>query len=78
MTVLKINYSQILIKSYFIADLSSWLKIYGYDVNNMLGSSYTRNMVYQPQAVVTSPQLAPDFGVMSGLQCIVDKVLLNL
>lgn len=55
-------------------DLSSWLKIYGYDVKNMLGSSYTHHMVYQPQAVVTSPQLAPDFGVMSGLQCIVDKV----
>ncbi|XP_046665298.1 teneurin-m isoform X3 [Homalodisca vitripennis] len=58
----------------YMTDLSSWLKIYGYDVKHMLGSSYTRNMVYQPQAVVTSQQLAPDFGVMSGLQCIVDKV----
>lgn len=57
-----------------ISDLSSWLKIYGYDVNLMLGSSYTRRMVYQPQAIVLSPQLAPDFGVMSGLQCIVNKV----
>lgn len=34
-------------------------------------------MVYQPQATVTSPQLSPDLGVMSGLQCIVDKVNLK-
>lgn len=40
----------------------------------MLGSSYTSRMVYQPRAIVTSPQLSPDFGVMSGLQCIVDKM----
>uniref|UniRef100_A0A1B6CCY7 Tenascin-like protein n=1 Tax=Clastoptera arizonana TaxID=38151 RepID=A0A1B6CCY7_9HEMI len=58
----------------YMTDLSSWLKIYGYDVKSMLGSSYTRRMVYQPQASVLSAQLAPDFRVMSGLQCIVDKV----
>nr|CAD7401782.1 unnamed protein product [Timema cristinae] len=55
----------------------SWLRLYGYDIDNMLGSSYTARMVYQPQARVTSPQLSPDFGVMSGLQCIVDKVNKN-
>ncbi|PNF20246.1 Teneurin-m [Cryptotermes secundus] len=58
----------------YMTDLPSWLKLYGYDVDSMLGSSYTSRMVYQPQAIVTSPQLSPDFGVMSGLQCIVDKM----
>ncbi|XP_021940923.1 teneurin-m isoform X3 [Zootermopsis nevadensis] len=58
----------------YMTDLPSWLKLYGYDVSSMLGSSYTSHMVYQPQATVTSPQLSPDFGVMSGLQCIVDKM----
>uniref|UniRef100_A0A146KU89 Tenascin-like protein n=4 Tax=Lygus hesperus TaxID=30085 RepID=A0A146KU89_LYGHE len=58
----------------YMTDLSSWLKLYGYDVENILGSAYTKKIVYQPAAKVTSPQLAPDFGVMSGLQCIIDKV----
>nr|XP_012218677.1 PREDICTED: teneurin-m isoform X5 [Linepithema humile] len=58
----------------YMTDLTSWLKLYGYDISTMLGSEYTKEMVYQPNAVVTSPQLTPDFGVMSGLQCIVDHV----
>nr|CAD7592846.1 unnamed protein product [Timema genevievae] len=61
----------------YMTDLPSWLRLYGYDIDNMLVSSYTARMVYQPQARVTSPQLSPDFGVMSGLQCIVDKVNKN-
>ncbi|XP_073990849.1 teneurin transmembrane protein Ten-m isoform X6 [Rhodnius prolixus] len=58
----------------YMTDLGSWLKLYGYDMDNILGSSYTRRMVYQPMAKVASPQLSPDFGVMSGLQCIIEKV----
>ncbi|XP_044730762.1 teneurin-m isoform X2 [Chrysoperla carnea] len=58
----------------YMTDLNSWLQLYGYDLTKMLGSQYTANMIYHPQATVTSPQLAPDFGVMSGLQCIIDKV----
>ncbi|KAK7861848.1 hypothetical protein R5R35_013485 [Gryllus longicercus] len=58
----------------YMTDLPSWLKLYGYDIDDMLGSAYTSSMVYQPHAVITSKQLSPDFGVMSGLQCIVDKV----
>lgn len=64
-----------MINLYSIIDLSSWLKLYGYDIKNILGSVYTKEMVYQPTAKVTSPQLAPDFGVMSGLQCIIEKVI---
>lgn len=55
-------------------DLNSWLKLYGYDIGNMIGSSYTRNQLHQPSAKVSSPQLAPQFNVVSGLQCIVEKV----
>ncbi|KAL0106849.1 hypothetical protein PUN28_015411 [Cardiocondyla obscurior] len=58
----------------YMTDLGSWLKLYGYDISMMLGSEYTKQMVYQPSAIVTSPQLTPDFGVMSGLQCIVNRV----
>ncbi|XP_072158624.1 teneurin-m isoform X3 [Bemisia tabaci] len=58
----------------YMIDLNSWLKLYGYDVEAMLGSAYTSKMIYQCNSKVHSPQLAPDFGVMSGLGCIVDKV----
>ncbi|XP_076290025.1 teneurin transmembrane protein Ten-m isoform X6 [Lasioglossum baleicum] len=58
----------------YMTDLASWLKLYGYDISAMLGSEYMKKMVYQPSATITSPQLTPDFGVMSGLQCIVDRV----
>ncbi|KAF3429442.1 hypothetical protein E2986_03836 [Frieseomelitta varia] len=58
----------------YMTDLASWLKLYGYDISAMLGSEYMKKMVYQPSATITSPQLTPDFGVMSGLQCIVNRV----
>ncbi|KAI4462797.1 teneurin and n-acetylglucosamine-1-phosphodiester alpha-n-acetylglucosaminidase [Holotrichia oblita] len=58
----------------YMTDLYSWMKLYGYDVKKMMGSEYTGRMIYKPQVTVTSRQLAPDFGVMSGLQCIVEKV----
>lgn len=58
----------------YMTNLNSWLRLYGYDMNDMLGSEYISRGVYKPQAMVTAPQLAPDFGVMSGLGCIVEKV----
>ncbi|CAL7949137.1 unnamed protein product [Xylocopa violacea] len=58
----------------YMTDLDTWLKLYGYDINAMLGSEYMKRMVYQPSVMITSPQLTPDFGVMSGLQCIVNRV----
>jgi len=57
-----------------LIDLNSWLKLYGYDIGNMIGSSYTRTQLHQPSAKVSSPQLTPQFNVVSGLQCIVEKV----
>ncbi|XP_025201186.1 teneurin-m isoform X2 [Melanaphis sacchari] len=57
----------------YMTDLNSWLKLYGYDIGNMIGSSYTRTQLHQPSAKVSSPQLTPQFNVVSGLQCIVEK-----
>lgn len=62
----------------YMTDLNAWLKLFGYDLRKMQGSKYTNDLVYSPQATIKSSQLAPDFGVMSGLQCIVDKVCLFL
>ncbi|KAK6625770.1 hypothetical protein RUM43_006069 [Polyplax serrata] len=58
----------------YMTELGSWLKLYGYNLNNILGASYTQRQVYRPTAKITSPQLSPDFGIMSGLQCIVHKI----
>lgn len=58
----------------YMTNLNTWLQLYGYDIDSMLGSRYINKLFYQPRATVSSPQLAPDFGVMSGLQCIVEKV----
>jgi len=58
-----------------LSDLPSWLNLFGYDINKMLGSVYTNQMVYRPAATISGTQLAPELGVMSGLQCIVEKVI---
>lgn len=60
----------------YMTDLKSWLKLFGYNLAKMQGSKYTEDMIYKPQYTIESNQLAPDFGVMSGLQCIVEKVSL--
>lgn len=58
----------------YMTDLQSWLSLFGYNINSMLGSLYTSNAVYHPVASVQNTQLAPEFSVISGLQCLVDKV----
>ncbi|KAH1028032.1 hypothetical protein HUJ05_001438 [Dendroctonus ponderosae] len=58
----------------YMTDEKSWLQLYGYDIQKMLGSEYIGKIVYNPTAIVSAPQLAPDFGIMSGLQCMVDQV----
>ncbi|XP_049888087.1 teneurin-m isoform X1 [Pectinophora gossypiella] len=58
----------------YMTNLGSWLQLYGYDLNKMMGSKYISDMIFSPMTSVTAPQLAPDFGVMSGLQCIIEKV----
>ncbi|XP_014356910.1 teneurin-m isoform X4 [Papilio machaon] len=58
----------------YMTNLGSWLQLFGYDMRKMMGAKYITDMVFQPMTSVTAPQLAPDFGVMSGLQCIIEKV----
>lgn len=58
----------------YMTDMKSWLQLFGYDLKKMQGSKYAKDMIHLPQAMIKSSTLAPDFGVMSGLECIVDKV----
>ena len=64
----------VLVRPLVLLDLNSWMQVYGYSTKSMLGSAYLHDMVQQPMTQISSPQLAPDFGLMSGLQCIVEKV----
>ncbi|TMW52843.1 hypothetical protein DOY81_002074 [Sarcophaga bullata] len=57
----------------YMIELESWLQLFGYDLNNMQSSKYTKKAQYNPQASIKSHTLAPDFGVISGLECIVEK-----
>ncbi|XP_072941823.1 teneurin-m isoform X2 [Epargyreus clarus] len=58
----------------YMTNLASWLTLYGYDLNKMMGAKYITDMIFQPMNSLIRQQLAPDFGVMSGLQCIIEKV----
>ncbi|XP_073841878.1 teneurin transmembrane protein Ten-m isoform X2 [Musca autumnalis] len=57
----------------YMIDLESWLQLFGYDLQNMQSTKYTKALQYNPQANIKSSTLAPDFGVISGLECIVEK-----
>ncbi|KAH8270589.1 hypothetical protein KR018_012078 [Drosophila ironensis] len=57
----------------YMIDLDAWLQLFGYDLDNMQSSRYTNLAQYIPQASIKSNMLAPDFGVISGLECIVEK-----
>ncbi|XP_043063384.1 teneurin-m isoform X2 [Drosophila ficusphila] len=57
----------------YMIDLDAWLQLFGYDLDNMQSSRYTKLAQYTPQASIKSNTLAPDFGVISGLECIVEK-----
>jgi teneurin len=58
----------------FMSSIDDWLKLLGYDINKMQGSKYVNQMVYKPRTKVESTRLPPQFEVVSGLKCIVDKV----
>ncbi|XP_036326502.1 teneurin-m isoform X1 [Rhagoletis pomonella] len=57
----------------YMIDLESWLQLFGYDLRNMQSSKYTKEAQYVPQVSIKSNTLAPEFGVISGLECIVEK-----
>ncbi|KAH8318477.1 hypothetical protein KR067_003830 [Drosophila pandora] len=57
----------------YMIDLDAWLQLFGYDLDNMQSRRYTKLAQYTPQASIKSNMLAPDFGVISGLECIVEK-----
>lgn len=57
-----------------MSSIGDWLKLLGYDIDKMQGSKYVNQMVYKPKVRIESSRLAPQFEVVSGLKCIVDKV----
>ncbi|XP_067613197.1 teneurin-m isoform X3 [Eurosta solidaginis] len=57
----------------YMIDLESWLQLFGYDLRDMQSSKYTKAAQYVPQVSIKSNTLAPEFGVISGLECIVEK-----
>ncbi|XP_054085510.1 teneurin-m isoform X2 [Zeugodacus cucurbitae] len=57
----------------YMIDLESWLQLFGYDLRSMQSSKYTKDAQYVPQISIKSNTLAPEFGVISGLECIVEK-----
>lgn len=57
-----------------MSSIGEWLKLLGYDIENMQGSKYVNQMVYKPRSRIASTRLAPQFEVISGLKCIVEKV----
>ncbi|KAL5290836.1 TENM2.2 family protein [Megaselia abdita] len=58
----------------YMIDLESWMKLFGYDLQKIQSSKHTSGTQYIPQAQIQSTSLASDFGVMSGLECIVQKI----
>ncbi|XP_041973220.1 teneurin-m isoform X2 [Aricia agestis] len=58
----------------YMTNLANWLQLYGYDLTKMMGAKYITDMIYQPINAVSAPKLTPEFGVLSGLQCIIEKV----
>ncbi|XP_037907848.1 teneurin-m isoform X3 [Hermetia illucens] len=59
----------------YMIDIESWLRLFGFDIRKIQSSKYRQEQQqYKPQSTIKSSFLAPDFGVMSGLQCIVEKI----
>lgn len=58
----------------YMNDLSAWLQLFGYDLNKIQGSKYVDSLVYRPHETIQSQRNQKEFGVMSGLQCMLDKV----
>lgn len=57
-----------------MTDMSSWMKLLGYDVDRMQGAKYIDSIIQRPEFKIESAQLSPDFGAISGLSNIIEKV----
>lgn len=57
-----------------MSDINSWMKLLGFDVNRMQGSKYINSVLHKPEFRIKSEQLSPEFGAISGLRSIIDKV----
>ena len=57
-----------------MSDTKSWMRMLGYDIEQMQGSKYVDRIIQKPKFSVKSPQLMPEFEAVSGLANIIDKV----
>ncbi|ODN01413.1 Teneurin-m [Orchesella cincta] len=56
-----------------MTELSSWLLLYGYDLEKMMGQVYLKPQVLNP-VIDLDGHLAPEFGAVSGLDCMANTV----
>ncbi|KAL7013311.1 hypothetical protein ACKWTF_015326 [Chironomus riparius] len=57
-----------------MSDINSWIKMLGYDVDRMQGSKYINSVLHKPEFRIKSEQISPEFGAISGLRSIIDKI----
>jgi RHS repeat-associated protein len=57
-----------------MSDINQWMKVLGYDLDKMQGAKYVSGMIERPEFRVRSEQLSPEFGAVSGMASIIDKV----
>ena len=56
-----------------MTSLKDWLKLYNYDVRKIFGQDYIKPISVEP-TVTDNPHLVPEFGAVSGLDCIAKTV----
>lgn len=57
-----------------MSDTSSWMKLLGYDIERMQGSKYIDRIIQRPEFSVKDSQLTPEFGAVSGMANMIEKV----
>lgn len=61
-----------------MTDMNSWLKLLGYDIERMQGAKYINSIIQRPEFKIKSRELSPEFGAISGLSNIIEKVMQTL
>lgn len=57
-----------------MADINSWMKLLGYDIEKMQGSKYIDRIIQKPEFMIKAEQLTSEFGAVSGMANMIEKV----
>lgn len=57
-----------------MSDTNSWMKLLGYDIEKMQGSKYIDKIIQKPEFKINAQQLTPEFGAVSGMANMIEKV----